>query len=181
MVSNIWAKANIWARFKVSDIRRRITLPDDKADAYRWWILGMKSNKAKLKEYFKRDYDKMLVNGPGGLGAAGAKTVLTKYFAHGGHDLFNWILGAGRDRVGKIGPPIRLYFVHYFPWYNGMGNLRRIYIRNGSCNSRPQKQLDGKDVTCVGEFHCTNVTLTITLGLSIQAGGSVIGKTERCR
>eukprot|EP00511_Aplanochytrium_stocchinoi_P002793 CAMPEP_0204838834 /NCGR_PEP_ID=MMETSP1346-20131115/32109_1 /ASSEMBLY_ACC=CAM_ASM_000771 /TAXON_ID=215587 /ORGANISM="Aplanochytrium stocchinoi, Strain GSBS06" /LENGTH=341 /DNA_ID=CAMNT_0051975125 /DNA_START=117 /DNA_END=1142 /DNA_ORIENTATION=- len=146
-IANIWAKANIWTRFKIAQLNNPVRIPDNKADAYLWWLLAAKPNQGQHTAASKRDYDKYLVNGPGGLGTEGAEMVLSKYYAHKSHDLFNWIIGAGGDRMGSLGPPIRLYFMYYFRWYNGMGNDKRIYVRIGSCNG-PPKYYKGQPVTC---------------------------------
>mmetsp|Transcript_2920 Transcript_2920/g.3440 ORF Transcript_2920/g.3440 Transcript_2920/m.3440 type:complete len:220 (-) Transcript_2920:1313-1972(-) len=115
--------------------------------SYLWWIVAAKPVNGIHTAASKRDYLKYLVNGPGGLGKEGAELTVLKYGRHKSHDLFNWIVGSKGDRTGPIGPPIRLHFVYYFRWYNGMGNDRRIYMRAGSCNGTP-KYVNGTAVEC---------------------------------
>lgn len=69
-VSNIWIKGNIFVRFKTEDVKRPYRLPDCKADAYKWWVVGRKAP-PKGRE----DYERYLLNGTGRMSGAAANLV----------------------------------------------------------------------------------------------------------
>ncbi len=147
-VAQTWAKANIFTRFRFSDVVKAEKILNARADAYRYWVTGKKSQEGNFTKW-KDDFDNILSNGPGKLGKEEAERVLKRMTEYNGHSFQNWVLNIGRaDPSSTVF--FHVYTVAYWRWYNGGTTKSRIFVRGGSCHSSRPRYIFGKKVVCQG-------------------------------
>jgi hypothetical protein len=147
-VTQTWAKANIFSRFRFSDVLTSESLTPSRADGYRYWVMGRKTKEDGLDKW-QDDYNKILRDGPGKLGEPEARKALKRINEYGGHSYQNWVLG-----LRGVEPSETIFFhvftVGLWKWYNGGTTKGRIFVRGGSCHSSKPKYIDGRKVICEG-------------------------------